>query len=113
MTIEDNGMDDAHECSDMPSMAVTFPGPFEHHDVVVEGHEVPFLRATPLDGGRIDLTLDRRIGLVLSTDEAERFVPFLADAIAVALGYTSHPDAERDDPKQRHPFPRVQSLLLD
>lgn len=104
---------EAHDGSDMPSMAVTFPGPFEHHDVVVEGHEVPFLRARPLDGGQIDLTLDRRLGLVLSADEAERFLPFLADAIAVALGYTSHPDAERDGPTIRHPFPRVHSLLLD
>jgi hypothetical protein len=105
-------MDD-EDVPGLPSMAVTFPGPFEHHDVVVEGHEVPFLRAQPLDGGRIDLTLDRRLGLVLTADEAERFIPFLADAIAVALGYTSHPDADRHGPTERHPFPHVHSLLID
>jgi hypothetical protein len=101
------------EPSTLPSMAVTYPGPFEHHDVVVEGHEVPFLRATPIDGGRIDLTLDRRFGLILSADEAERFIPFLADAIAIASGYTAHPTADRDGPMERHPFPRVHTVLTD
>lgn len=101
------------ELSDCHSSSVDFVGPFEHHDVIVDGHVVPYLRATPLDGGRVDLTLDRRFGLVLSVTEAERFVPFLAHAIAVASGYTSHPDEERDDPKPRHPFPRVSSLVID
>jgi hypothetical protein len=65
------------------------------------------------DGGEIHLTLDRRLGLTLSTEEAERFIPFLADAIAVAAGYTSHPDAERDGPNPRHLFPRVTPLFLE
>ena len=42
--LENNGMD--HGCSDMPSMAVTFPGPFEHHDVVVNGWRVRCYRHT-------------------------------------------------------------------
>ena len=92
---------------------ISYPGPFQHHDVVLHGHQVPFLRAAPLENGEIHLTLDRRLGLTLSSEEAERIVPFLADAIAVASGYTAHPDAGRDDPKPRHPFPRVQPLLLD
>jgi hypothetical protein len=98
---------------DLPSLAdsrVEYVGPFESHDVVIEGRHVPFLQAAPTDGGIIDLTLDRRIGLRLTVAEAERFVPFLADAIAVGLGYTSHPDAERDGPNPRHPFPRVTPL---
>lgn len=90
--------------------AVEFVGPFQHHDVVVDGRRVPYLRGVPGDGGQIDLTLDRRFGLLLSTAEAERFVPFLAHAIAVASGFTAHPDAERDGPNPRHPFPRVSSL---
>ncbi len=98
---------------EFPEPQVDFIGPFEHHDVVVEGRAVPFLRATPLDGGQIDLVLDRRLGLTLTVAEAERFVPFLADAIAVALGYTSHPDAERDGPNERHPFPRVTPLFTE
>jgi hypothetical protein len=91
--------------------AVEFVGPFQHHDVVVEGREVPFLRAFPQDGGRVHLTLDRRLGLDLTLAEAERFVPFLADAIAIALGYTCHPGGERGDPNPRHPFPTVTPLF--
>jgi hypothetical protein len=104
---------DEHERSGLPESSVSFVGPFASHDVVIEGREVPFLRATPLDGGEIDLTLDRRIGLRLSTGEAERFLPFLADAIAVALGYTCHPDAGRDGPTPRHPFPLVSPLIVE
>ncbi len=92
---------------------VSFPGPFEHHDVVVNGRQVPYLRATPLDGGQVHLNLDRRLGLTLSAEEAERVVPFLADAIAVASGFTCHPDAGEDGPTPRHPFPAVQPLLTD
>jgi hypothetical protein len=98
---------------ELTESCVSYVGPFESHDVVVEGRQVPFLRAMPIDGGEIDLTLDRRYGLILTTAEAERFVPFLANAIAVALGYTCHPDAERDSPRSRHPFPRVTPLFLD
>jgi hypothetical protein len=89
---------------------VDYVGPFQAHDVVVQGHVVPFLTATPMEGGMIDLTLDRRFGLTLTTADAERVIPFLAHAIAVGLGYTSHPDAERDGPNPRHPFPRLTPL---
>jgi hypothetical protein len=99
---------------DLPEMEsqVSFVGPFEHHDVVVHGHQVPHLRATPLDGGQVHLNLDRRFGLTLTSEEAERILPFLADAIAVASGYTSHPRAGRDAPRARHPFPAVTPLHL-
>jgi hypothetical protein len=99
--------------SELPESPLEFRGPYESHDVVFKGREVPFLRADLVDGGRIDLTLDRRFGLLLTAAEAERFVPFLAHAIAVASGYTAHPDAERDGPNSRHPFPRVRALALD
>lgn len=92
---------------------VTFPGPFQHHDVVVNGRQVPYLRATPLDGGQVHLNLDRRLGITLSADEAERVIPFLADAIAVAAGFTCHPEASEDGPNRRHPFPCVQPLLSE
>jgi len=104
-------MDDPLLPGGMPvESPLEFRGPYESHDVVFKGREVPFLRADLLDGGRIDLTLDRRFGLVLTAAEAERVVPFLAHAIAVASGYTAHPDAERDGPTARHPFPRVRSI---
>ncbi len=103
------------EADDLPELdsRVNYVGPFRYHDVVVDGRAVPFLRATPLDGGRVHLNLDRRLGLDLSASEAERVVPFLAHTIAVALGYTSHPDTERDGPNRSHPFPRVAPLFAD
>lgn len=94
----------------LPESPVEYVGPFEHYDVVVNGREVPYLRATPLDGGEVHLTLDRRLGLTLSLSEAERFVPFLADALAIAHGYTCHPDPGRDG-MTRHPFPTVSPLF--
>jgi hypothetical protein len=93
-------------------MPVDFIGPFEHHDVVVNGCSVPFLTATPLNGGRVHLTLDGRFGLDITVAEAEQIVPFIADAIAIASGYAAHPHAsESPDPKPRHPFARMTRLI--
>jgi hypothetical protein len=83
-----------HECSEMPSMAVAYSGPREHHDVVVNGWQVPFLEAHPQGEDRVLLVLDQRLGAEFSVLEAERLIPFIADAIAVALGYGCHPGAE-------------------
>jgi hypothetical protein len=110
--VEDHGMDH-HECSDMPSMAVTFPGPFEHHDVVVNGWRVPLLQAHPQGEDRVRLVLDRRLGAEFTACEAERVIPFLADAIAVALGYGCHPRHAMDEPAVSAPVrPRRVSSLV-
>jgi hypothetical protein len=95
---------------------VEFVGPFEHHEVTVNGWTVPYLTATPLPGGRVDLTLDHRYMLDLSLQEAERLVPFLANAIAIAHGYTAHPSDDEDEPlapTKRHPMARLSSLGPD
>jgi hypothetical protein len=83
-----------HECSDMPSMAVAYSGPRQRHDVVVNGWQVPFLEAHPQGEDRILLVIDQRLGAEFSVAEAERMLPFLADAISVALGYGCHPEAD-------------------
>src|SRR5437016_1193791 len=88
-----------------PRPVVDYVGPFEHHEVVVDGWQVPLLEATPMVGGRVSLTLDKRFGLDLDLAEAERFVPFLAHAISVAMGYAAHPDSE-SEPVLREPGPR-------
>jgi hypothetical protein len=93
-----------HDCSEMPSMAVTFPGPFTSHDVVVKGWRVPLVKAHLTAEDRVQLVLDDRLAADFSTEEVERFVPFLADAIAVALGYPSHPEGDGEYP--RSPLPR-------
>jgi hypothetical protein len=103
-------MPDDHEPEPTDDERMDLIGPFERHDVLIGGRAVPFLHAKPMDGGKVDLTLDRRFGLLLSVAEAERFVPFLAHAIAVALGYAAHPDAN-EDPSPRLPFPQVRALI--
>jgi hypothetical protein len=91
-----------------PEFHVTFPGPFTRHEVVVNGWSVPFLDAHPCGDHdeSVMLALDGRIAITLSVNEAERFVPFLADAIAVALGYTCHPTADAAQPLVKQPQPR-------
>jgi hypothetical protein len=78
--------------------AVEFVGPFEHHEVVINGWRVPFLEAHPQRAGKILVVLDDRGGLELSVDEAQRVLPFIADAIAVASGYSCHPRSESEAP---------------
>jgi hypothetical protein len=102
--VEDHGMDE-DECAEMPSMAVTFPGPFTHHDVVVNGWRVPLVKAHLASEDRVMLVLDDRLAANFSTDEAERFVPFLADAIAIASGYASHPEGDMDPIHSPRPRP--------
>ena len=53
----------------------------------------------------IMLVIDNRLAMTVSVEEAERFVPFLADAIAVALGYTAHPRGEEEPVKLPQPRP--------
>lgn len=99
-----------HECSDMPSMAVTFPGPFRYHDVVVNGWQVPFLEAHMQDEDRVLLVIDQRLGGEFSVEESERVIPFVADAISVALGYGCHPRKGMDKPPPMLPHARPRRL---
>ncbi len=92
------------------SFALNFPGPFSHHDVVVDGWKVPLLQANLVGEDRIDVLLDGRFAVELSTEEAERVVPFLADAIAVALGFGSHPREDTEPPLERLPRIRPQRV---
>jgi hypothetical protein len=96
--------------SRMPS-GLEFVGPFARHEVILHGHLVPFLEATPTASG-VHLNLDGRYGIDLSPEEADRVVPFIADCIAVALGYTGHPKPDCPEPLLRHPFPGVQKLRV-
>jgi hypothetical protein len=85
---------------------VEYVGPLEHRFVVVRGRVVEYLSAIPLTTGGVSLTLDHRFRLDLSADEAERFIPFLADCMAVAAGYASHPGEE----DEALPLPRFRRL---
>jgi hypothetical protein len=90
---------------------VDFIGPFESRRVVVNGHQVPLLSAGINNGGNVELTLDDRIALTLDVAVAEEVIPFLADAIAVAMGYTCHPMADWDAPKPLPPMKRLRPLF--
>ena len=68
-------------------------GPFAGYKVTVHGRQVPFLEAMPVNGGKIGLVLDQRYGVDIPVADAGRIIPFIADCIAVALGYTCHPHA--------------------
>jgi len=95
-----------HDCQPLAQgFRVTFPGPFQHHDVVVDGWSVPFLKASFREDNEdhIRLILDDRIGLDLSSAEAEKLMPFLADAIAVGLGYGAHPREDSMSLPERTP----------
>jgi len=85
-------------------------GPFDDWRVTVDGRRVPFLAAHPVDGGKVDLTLDDRYALLLDVQTAERVIPLLADAIAIAMGYTCHPRPGWDAPKPRPPMTRLSAL---
>ncbi|MGH3257118.1 MAG: hypothetical protein ACRDOU_17270 [Streptosporangiaceae bacterium] len=79
-------------------------GPFTSHWVVVDGRQVPFLEAEPANGGIIRLTLDQRYALDVPVADADRIISFIADCIAVGLGYTCHP-RHGMEPVRSTPFP--------
>lgn len=96
---------------DVSESQVAFPGPFSQHGVNVAGWSVPFLHAQVHDGGMLTLVLDDRFGLELTVSEAERIVPFVADAIAIALGYEAHPSADDEALSSRSPHPKPQRVM--
>jgi hypothetical protein len=73
------------------------------HDVVVSGYTVPFMRAHTYDK-KVALLLDNRFGMALTARRAESVVPFVAHAIAIALGHQAHPTS--DTPLPLYPIPR-------
>jgi hypothetical protein len=94
-----------HDC-EPNAFRVSFPGPYTQHDVVVDGWRVPFLQAELVGEDRVQLVLDQRFAMELDSAEAEKLIPFLADAVAVALGFGSHPRADTEPPLERLPYPR-------
>jgi hypothetical protein len=96
-----------HEGLSERGFRVNFPGPFSRHEVVVDGWSIPLVHAHPTGDHdeSVMLVIDNRLAATFSVEEAERFVPFLADAIAVALGYTAHPRADEEPNWKPQPRP--------
>ena len=79
-----------------------FIGPFHPVDkVTVDGFRVPYLTAIRKSGandGTVILSLDERFLLEVDQSEAEKWIPFLANAMAVAAGYSCHGENSVKDP---------------
>jgi hypothetical protein len=68
-------------------------GPFvSEYRVTIDGYDVPYINARPLDDGRLYVTVDGRFGMDMpvSREEFDRWVHILANAMAVAAGYSAH-----------------------
>lgn len=92
-------------------MTTTCVGPFlEEYRLEVDGFRVPYLTAHPTNPQQTkwDVVLDERFGLDLDVEQLQDVVPFIANAMAVAAGYTSH--GENCQPQ--NPF-HVRMMRLD
>lgn len=58
----------------------------------------------------MSLTLDSRFGLDLDLAAAERIVPFIANAIAIAAGFASHTDPVSLPPMAPRKIARLDGL---
>lgn len=87
-------------------MSVQLVGPITTYAVVLDGWVVPALTASAEPGGMIRLCLDQRITVDIPVADADPIVEFIADAIAIGLGYASHPRSE-SEPALRTPFARM------
>lgn len=72
------------------------------HDIVVDGWCVPLITAH-MHGDDVMLVVDRRLAATFTREETMRIVPFLADAVAVSLGYGAHPNETDELPLVRAP----------
>lgn len=76
-------------------------GPFVgQHKITVRDYRVPHLAAYSMHDGTWALTIDDRMSIECSDEELRRWVPFIADAMAVAAGYSCH--GEQCQPMNRH-----------
>ena len=66
---------------------MAFRGPFTHHDVIVDGWRVPLLQTHLPAEDRVMLVLDHASPPSSPSRRPNASCPFVADAIAVALGY--------------------------
>ena len=71
-------------------------GPFsEHHELTVGGYQVPYISIQPLSDGNLDLSVDNRFCATFTPDELKKFGWILAQAMAVAAGYSCHGHGSR------------------
>jgi len=71
--------------------ATEMVGPFqeEYYHAVVDGFEVPYIKLRKNESDW-DLVVDGRYSVTASGDEMDRWIWIIANAMAIAAGYTSH-----------------------
>lgn len=92
--------DDVYDLLEFDRGGVRFHGPFTEpsYRLTVYGYKVPHMRAELLAGteDHWNLVLDGRFMLPeVSGDEIRRWLPFLANAMAIAAGYSAHGEHAR------------------
>lgn len=100
------------------SDGVELVGPFERHELVVDGWSVPLIEAHELDGGQVSFIVDHRFGFLVSAGDFEQVAHLLANAIAVAVGFSCHPRGDDPDEVSRlekhmhiHPVLRPRRMI--
>lgn len=73
-----------------PYVEATGPWHREEWEFNVGGYRVPYVQANIQGETNWLLVLDRRFMLEASHEEVQRWMPFLAHAMAVAAGYSCH-----------------------
>lgn len=68
-------------------------GPFQpEYKVTLDGFRVPHVRAIPMGENRVEIVIDNRFAMEgpVSIEEFNRWIPILANAMAIAAGYSCH-----------------------
>lgn len=86
-----------------PASGIESAGPFRRWPVTLNGWTVPHLEAKAHPEGDVVVTLDGRWELELPAEVAGRTIAFMADAIAVAMGYACHPRVASCDREEGKP----------
>ncbi len=66
-------------------------GPFEDYRVSIGGYEVPGVNAREIEHGtKLSISVDHRFGLTIPIEHGQSVMWLLANAMAVAAGYSCH-----------------------
>jgi hypothetical protein len=67
-------------------------GPFQEYKVTLDGFRVPHINAIPMPDDQVEIVLDGRFGMEgpVSREEFNRWLPILANAMAISAGYSCH-----------------------
>lgn len=91
-----------------------FHGPFSGSmKISVDGIIVPHIRAKIVHEDLAALCLDDRYELIVPKEDAEKWLPFLANCMAVSAGYASHGSDEKLNQFNRRIFNLGEGLYFD